>query len=160
MNLNFKHNPKEKLSIKLEIDINPPAHSEFELKYLDFPTDFPVLAQALPSSFASKLHALLCRKFIKGRDWYDFLWYLRKNTTINYKHLAAAMYQSGQWENQDLKIDQNWIREKLEEKIKALDWDKVKEDVRPFLNSIDRQSLKIWSSEFFISKLKKLTIYN
>lgn len=70
------------------------------------------------------------------------------------------MNQSGQWENQDLKIDQNWIREKLEEKIKALDWDKVKEDVRHFLNSIDRQSLKIWSSEFFISKLKKLTIYN
>lgn len=155
LNLNFKHNPKEKLSIKLEIDINPPAYSEFELKYIDFPTDYAIIAQNLPSSFASKLHALLCRPFIKGRDWYDFLWYTKKNIMPNLKHLQAALFQIGPWQNQKLNIDNKWLKIQLEEKIKQLDWNKVKDDVKPFLNEFDRNSLKLWSAEFFLNKLTK-----
>src|SRR5580704_4723863 len=70
------HRPK--LQIKLEIDTNPPDGSRYELKYLDFPLAYSVQSQDLPSLFASKNHALLCRDYIKGRDWYDFSWYVAK----------------------------------------------------------------------------------
>ena len=61
--------PSRKLRIKLEIDTTPPGGSKWDQRFHDFPTDFSVLVQDLPSNFALKLHALLCRPFIKGRDW-------------------------------------------------------------------------------------------
>ncbi len=68
--------PHRKLKIKLEIDTHPSQGSDFEYRYLDFPLDFEARAQDLPSNFALKLHALLCRPYVKGRDWFDFGWYV------------------------------------------------------------------------------------
>ncbi len=61
--------------------------------YLDFPLDFEVCHQDLPSNFALKIHALLCRPYIKGRDWYDFNWYIKQNVSPNLPHLQAALNQ-------------------------------------------------------------------
>jgi hypothetical protein len=74
---------RPKLQIKLEIDTNPPAGSEYELRYLGFPLPYSVKTQDLPSLFASKSHALLCRKYVKGRDWYDFVWYVSRKVSNN-----------------------------------------------------------------------------
>ncbi len=74
---------RRKIRIKLEIDTNPPAGSNYEMKYLDFPFVSSVTVQDLPSLFAGKLHALLCREYAKGRDWYDFIWYTSRGAEIN-----------------------------------------------------------------------------
>ena len=81
------------LKIKLEIDVNPPAGSGFAYTYLDFPLDFEIRHQDLPSNFALKIHALLCRPYLKGRDWYDFNWYIRQNVRPNVPLLQAALDQ-------------------------------------------------------------------
>ena len=74
---------QKKIRIKLEIDTNPPLGAISELKYLSFPLSFSVIAQDLSSSFAGKIHALLCRNYLKGRDWYDFVWYAGQRVNIN-----------------------------------------------------------------------------
>lgn len=79
LNLRFhRGRAQPSLKIKLEIDVNPPAGSEFQYTFLDFPLDFSVCHQDLSSNFALKIHALLCRPYVKGRDWYDFSWYLKE----------------------------------------------------------------------------------
>ena len=85
------HRPK--LQIKLEIDTNPAAGSKYELKYLDFPLSYSIQTQDLPSLFASKCHALLCRNYIKGRDWYDFVWYVSRQVTINFSNSIFHFFQ-------------------------------------------------------------------
>jgi predicted nucleotidyltransferase component of viral defense system len=118
LNLSFYRGHKnQKLTVKLEIDVNPPAGSGYEYSYLDFPMDFEVCHQDLESSFALKIHALLCRRFLKGRDWYDFNWYVKKNVQPNLKLLQSALYLYGPCAGQDLYVDQAWLTQALMEKI-------------------------------------------
>jgi predicted nucleotidyltransferase component of viral defense system len=101
------HRPQ--LQIKLEIDTHPPLGSHYELKYLDFPLPYSVRTQDLPSLFASKCHALLCREYIKGRDWYDFIWYVARKTSINAELLSQALAQAGPWKGQKNLVTQKWL---------------------------------------------------
>ncbi len=93
LDLPFDRFVKRKIKIKFEIDTNPPPGSQFETQYLSFPIPAPVTTQKLPSSFAGKLHALLCRPYVKGRDWYDFLWYVSKKTLLEAMLLENAVKQ-------------------------------------------------------------------
>ena len=93
----YQGHSDRKLNIKLEIDINPPDGSDFEHSYLDFPLDFEVCHQDLSSNFSLKIHALLCRPYLKGRDWYDFNWYVKQNIRLNLPHLQSALIQYGPW---------------------------------------------------------------
>ena len=145
-----------KIRIKLEVDTNPPAGSGHELKYLDFPFVSTVTVQDKPSLLAGKLHAILCRKYVKGRDWYDFIWYTSQNIGINFKFLTSAMNQQGPWQNQNIKIDSQWILTELENKIISLDWDRAKEDVRRFIRSEEQPSLDLWCKELFLGQLRKM----
>jgi len=156
LDLSFKHHPGKKFTIKLEIDINPPAGSTTEMKFLDFPIDFPIEIQDLSSNFASKSHALLCRSYLKGRDWYDFLWYIKKGVTPNFNLLSNAIAQQGPWAGQQIQVTPKWYLEKLESKIKSINWEAAKKDVSPFLKKSDKKTLALWSIEFFMEKLKKL----
>ena len=158
LNLRFyRGNADRKIAIKLEVDANPPAGSGFEYAYLEFPTDFEVCHQDLPSNFALKIHALLCRPYLKGRDWYDFNWYIRQRVSPNLPHLQNALVQYGPWEAQgDLAIDQCWVREQLQEKIDSIKWAEAAADVAPFLKLAEQDSLKLWDARFFSAKLEKL----
>lgn len=147
---------KPKLKIKLEIDTNPPQGSNFELKYLDFPLAYSVKTQDLPSLFAGKCHALLCRKYIKGRDWYDFTWYVSKQIPINFVLLSNAINQQGPWQGQNIAVDKDWFLEELKVKIETMNWEEVKQDVAPFLRAREQSTLNLWSSNFFLSRVKKL----
>lgn len=150
-------NPDQKIKIKLEIDVEPPADSGEERSFLDFPLDHEVRHQDLSSNFALKIHALLCREFLKGRDWYDYAWYIAKNVAPNLKHLQAALRQYGPWsQDQGLHVDMDWLNTALSEKISSIDWDQAREDVRPFLRSREAASLQLWNEEFFKSKLERL----
>jgi predicted nucleotidyltransferase component of viral defense system len=156
LNLSFKHPKSQKVMIKLELDILPPAGSISETKYLDFPLNYAVQAQDLSSNFAGKSHALLCRKYLKGRDWYDFLWYVSKNIIPNLNLFQNAIYQVGPWENQQILVTPMWYITELKEKIKQIDWEKAKLDVARFLNQRDRQQLSLWNADFFIDRTEKL----
>ena len=100
IDLSFVHHPGKKLTIKFEIDTNPPQGSNIDIKFLEFPLNCSIVAQDLSSSFAGKCHALLCREYIKGRDWYDFAWYVAKRISPNFEFLEHALYQQGPWANQ------------------------------------------------------------
>jgi predicted nucleotidyltransferase component of viral defense system len=158
--LNVKHagkkGPFRKIRIKLEIDTNPPSGSETEIKYLDFPFVSSVTVQNKLSLFAGKVHALLCREYIKGRDWYDFLWYTSQGIKINFKFLASALKQQGPWKGHDIDVNLDWCMAELEKAIKAIDWKATAEDVRRFVRVAEQPSLNLWSTELFLAQLGKL----
>lgn len=148
--------PLRKLRIKLEVDTNPPGGAALETKYLDFPFPSAVCVFDLPSLFAGKLHALLCREYLNGRDWYDFIWYTSRKTRANYVLLAAALKQMGPWKGQNLSVDRTWCVEQLRAKIESTDWRQAREDVRRFLKPGELPSLDLWGREFFTAQAEKL----
>jgi hypothetical protein len=158
--LTLKHagkvNIMPKIFIKLEVDIHPPCGSGYETKYLDFPYASMVTVQDNTSLFAGKIHALLCRDYLKGRDWYDFIWYTSHRTGINFSLLSSAINQYGPWENRSILVDKAWLLQELEEKINSIDWKHAKEDVRRFVPVSEQPSLEIWHKDFFLSQLEKL----
>lgn len=157
MNLSFMDDLNgRKLKIKLEVDCDPADGSDFEYSYLDFPIDFEVCHQDISSNFALKIHALLCRGYIKGRDWYDFNWYITHRTTPNLFLLKNALVQYGPWQDQDLNINPEWVVTVLKEKIASVDWQNAVQDVEIFMKTLDQESLKLWSEKFFMKKLQKL----
>lgn len=157
LNLGFYHGPADrKLTIKLEIDVNPPAGSGYEYSYLDFPLDFEVCHQDLSSNFALKIHALLCRPYLKGRDWYDFGWYVKQGVSPNLDLLRAALEQYGPWQGQRVPVDHQWLRNALLDKIAAVDWPAAAQDVTRFLKPVEQKSLQLWSQRFFQSKVDQL----
>jgi len=145
-----------KLKVKLEIDTNPPAGTGTSWQYLDFPLDFEVCAQDLPSNYALKLHALLCRPYLKGRDWFDFAWYCKQKTRPNLPHLANALNQTGPWQGQSPLVDAQWLADALHAKIKTINWSLAAQDVAPFLNAAEQISLSLWSERFFADKVNRL----
>lgn len=159
INLNYNHLANKKLTIKLEIDINPPAKSEVEMKFLDFPMDCGVLTQDLSSNFAGKCHALLCRTYIKGRDWFDFSWYVARSTPINFNFLSEAIDQNGPWAGQKLILDKKWLIDQLLNRINQIDWNQAKVEMQRFISKEQQKSLDLWSRAFFTSKVSKLSEY-
>lgn len=152
--LNFENrlDLRKKIQIKVEVDINPPLGAVNEVNYLDFPTDFMISTHDLPTLFAGKCHALLCRNYVKGRDWYDYLWYVRQGTKVNLEMFQGAINQLGPWKGQNINMTTDWLKRELENKIKALDWDYVKKDVEIFLRQDKRKTLELWSEDFFLKK--------
>lgn len=148
--------PMAKIRIKLEVDTNPPSGGGHELKYLDFPFVSSVAVQDRPSLFAGKIHALLCREYIKGRDWYDFIWYTGNRTDINYDFLTSAINQLGPWQGQSIAVDKAWLLNELEQKIISMNWKQAAEDVRRFVRVAEQPSLDLWSKELFLGQLDKL----
>lgn len=148
--------PLKKIRIKLEVDTNPPSGSGYDLKYLDFPFVSSVAVQDRPSLFAGKIHALLCRDYIKGRDWYDFIWYTGNQTGVNYDFLTSAINQIGPWQGQSITVDKAWLLTELERTIVSINWKQVIEDVRRFVRVEEQPSLDLWSKELFLGQLDKL----
>ncbi|MFH1416310.1 MAG: nucleotidyl transferase AbiEii/AbiGii toxin family protein [Elusimicrobiota bacterium] len=134
----------EKLAVKIEIDINPPAGGREEVTLYNSVYMFYMLHYDLPSLFAGKVHALLCRKYTKGRDWYDLLWYLTnfKGLEPNVTMLNNALRQT----SKELPgFAGNEWKDKLKEVIGRLDINKVRDDVGRFLEN--RDEMKILSKE-------------
>lgn len=147
---------RQKILIKLEVDTHPPEGALFETHYLNYPYAFPVVSHDLESLFAGKCHALLCREYVKGRDWYDFLWYVRKKVQLNYSLLKHALEQCGPYQGQDLPISRKWVIDALTSKVEMIDWKHVCEDVSRFISSRERHSLEHWSPQFFSSFIAKV----
>lgn len=143
--------PGDQIKIKIEVDTDPPAGGQTEVRYQLLPTPFSVRIYRLPSLFAGKVHALLCRAWQsrqKGRDYYDYIWYLANAVPLNLPHLRSRMIQSGHLNEQDA-LTEALLRERLEQRFSQVDIDQIREDARPFV--VDPRSLELWSKDFFVS---------
>lgn len=138
----------QKLRIKLELDLQPPSHAITEVRTQLLPTPYQVQLYDLPSLFAGKLHAVLCRGWknrVKGRDFYDFVWYVARRVQPNLNHLAARMRQSGHFDGEILTPDQ--LIELLHDRFTKVDFKQAAEEVRPFVRDVGE--LDLWSKKFF-----------
>lgn len=135
------------LKIKIEIDINPPGDFATEVKTLLNPIPFSINTFQQPDLFAGKLHAILCRNWgtrVKGRDWYDLVWYIGQKIPLRIKHLQARLIQTGK---RKIKLDYDKIISLLNDKIDIIDLKSAKQEVKPFLQ--DPDSIAVWSKDFF-----------
>jgi predicted nucleotidyltransferase component of viral defense system len=148
--------PQAKIRIKLEVDTQPPATCGTSLRYLDFPFVSGVVTQDFPGLFAGKVHAVLCRQYVKGRDWYDFLWYMGQGIGLDFGFLQAAINQTGPWQGLEAEVNREWVVASLTEKIEGLDWPEAVADVRRFLRPMDEASLDHWGPELFLTLLKRI----
>ena len=139
----------EVVKIKFEVDTNPPAFATYEHKYRLLPVPYEIRLYDMPSLFAGKIHAVICRGWqsrIKGRDLYDYIFYLSKAVTVNQKHLRARLIDSGYIsENQECTLEE--IKTMLKNRFDSIDFLQARKDVEPFIR--DTSVLDIWSSEFF-----------
>ena len=159
LDLPFERHANRKIRIKLEIDTNPPRGSDFSTSYITFPVTAPLTTQTLESGFALKLHALLCRGYVKGRDWYDLVWYVSRRTRPHLPLLADALRQQGPWAGQDIDVSPSWLRKKMEEAIRRIDWPTAKDDVRRFLPQREQEGLAAWTADFFLYHLARISLF-
>lgn len=142
-------NNNEKIQIKFEIDVNPPLYANTELKYRLLPFPYEVRVYDKPSLFAGKIHAVLARKWknrIKGRDFYDYIYYLSTNTPVNLKHLESRLKQTNTILKETI-LTKELLIKMLNNKFDNVDYEEAKKDVMPFI--LDKSTLNLWKSVFF-----------
>lgn len=144
------------IKIKFEVDVNPPEGATYEFKYKLLPSPHQVRLYDEPSQFAGKIHAILCRNWsyrIKGRDLYDYIFYLAKNTKVNLELIKSKLLASKViTEDTDFNIE--ILKDLLNKRFKEINYNKAKEDVIAFIE--DKDSLNLWNSDFFIEISKNL----
>lgn len=147
-----------KLQIKFEVDTDPAAGFNFETRYLLHPISFPVISLKRPDLFAGKLHALLYRPWktrIKGRDFYDYVWYLKNSVPVRLSYLREKAIQSGHAQASDLRTLPQ-LKKVLIKRFETVDFERAKDDIRPFIK--DPSELKVWGPEFFKQITEKICI--
>lgn len=152
----FARHGRKKFRVKLEVDTNPPAGSAFETAWLTFPVVAPVTVQSPGSGFSTKLHALLCRRYVKGRDWYDFTWYVSHRIVPDLRLLENALRQQGPWREERVAVSPAWLAEALGKKIASINWQEARDDVQRFLPPGEQPGLQSWSRDFFLFLLRRL----
>ena len=149
-------NKEEAIRIKFEVDINPPTGATYETKFGLLPSPYQVRLYDLQSLFAGKIHACLCRNWksrVKGRDFYDYIFFLSIGAKVNLENLKAKLVQS-KFINEDYDLTIDNLKALLSERFENIDIEQAKQDVLPFIK--DKTKLDLWSKEFFIEITKKL----
>jgi predicted nucleotidyltransferase component of viral defense system len=143
------------IQIKIEVDTHPPLGFETEEKLLLKPFSFYVKCFKLPDLFAGKMHALIFRKWkqrVKGRDWYDMEWYIKKGVPLRLDHFLIRARNSGDWNEKT--ITQNKFTQLIEEKITNVSFKAIREDIVRFIR--DDKALEIWSADYFGDLIEKI----
>ena len=144
------------IKIKFEVDINPPAGARYDIKYKLLPSPHQVRLYDEGSLFAGKIHAILCRNWhyrTKGRDLYDYIFYMSNNTKVNIKLIREKLIDSNVLTRED-SFDINMLKDLLNNKFKEINYSNAKEDVIAFIE--DKDSLNLWSEDFFTEITKNL----
>lgn len=144
----------KKIKIKFEIDINPPLGATYELQYKLLPSPHQIKLYDKESLFAGKIHAILCRGWktrTKGRDLYDYIFFLANNTKVNIELVRNKLIESNYIDSRE-DFDINKLKELLIKKFEEIDYIDSKNDVIPFIKNTE--SLNMWNSEFFIEITK------
>ena len=146
------------MKIKIEVDTDPPPGFETENKFLLQPVSFSVRTVVLADLFAGKMHAVLCRQWksrVKGRDWYDLVWYAANHPELHVRHLEQRMIQSGH-----LKGREHLTKEKffllMSKAVNKLDVNQARREVESFVKK--PEALEVWSKEFFRDVVKRIVL--
>ena len=137
------------IKVKFEVDTNPPAFATFERKYRLLPIPYEINLYDMPSLFAGKIHAVICRSWktrVKGRDLYDYVFYLSRGASVNLRHLGARLAQSDFIEA-DRTISLDDVKNMLYTRFEQIDYEQAKQDALPFIRNPD--TLALWSADFF-----------
>lgn len=143
---------EKSVKIKIEVDTQPPLKFQTEQKLLLLPQSFMTRCFTLPALFAGKMHALVYRAWknrVKGRDWYDFEWYVRHNVPLDFTHLCERALQFNHKE-----LDKETFLQKLNERLATADMNQIKADVLPFVRN--PKELDIWSNDYFMELAKMI----
>lgn len=146
----------EMIRIKFEVDINPPDYATYEYQYRLLPVPYEVRLYDIPSLFAGKIHAILCRGWqqrVKGRDLYDYIFYLARGADVNEKHLEARLIQTG-YTLEEGSLTMEGIKSLLSERFDSINYKQARSDVEPFIR--DTSVLDVWSADFFKQITAKL----
>ena len=146
------------LRIKLEVDTDPPGGFETESRYLLRPIPFAVRVYSLPDLFAGKLHAILCRRWqtrVKGRAWYDLVWYAGRHPQVRLSHLEERMRQSGDYRD-EMPLTRGRLMELLRQAVEQLDVGRAQDDVMRFVR--DPRTIDVWSRDFFREVVQRIEI--
>lgn len=147
----------QKIKIKFEIDTDNPSGGTTEFKYKMLPAPYEIQVFDEPTLFAGKIHAILCREYkhrIKGRDYYDYLFYIGKGSAFNLKYLENKLKNTGGLIPDDETLSLKKVKELLYKKFESTDYKYAKEDVSNFIDN--KEGLDIWKKELFISTLDNL----
>lgn len=151
-NLTFQ--TERTIKVKIEIDIKPPLEFQTELKRLNRPYSFLVRCMTLPCLYAGKMHALAFRNWktrVKGRDWYDFEWYVRNEVPLDYNHLKTRIKEFN-----DLNMSQDDFLKLLKERLGTTDIESVKADAERFVEN--QKELDIWSNDYFLELADRIKL--
>lgn len=143
-------NKNERVKIKIEIDTMPPDLATYDIKYQLLPIPYSIKLYDEASLFSGKIHAIICRNWksrVKGRDLYDYVFYMTRNTKLNLPHIRERLIES-EFIKKDADINIQDIRDMLITRFNNIDFNEAKEDVRPFIK--DDSQLDIWSKDFFV----------
>lgn len=149
--------PKETIKIKLEVDVNPPSGATTEKHYHLLPFPYEIGLYDMPSLFAGKVHAVVCRVWkdrVKGRGLYDFIFYLQHNTPVNLTHLRERLLQSG-YELPNAQFTEWDAKKILKECFGQIDFAQARQDIEPFVKDV--RAFDLWSKEFFTAITNNLT---
>lgn len=139
----------QKVKIKLEIDTNNPKGATTEKKLIPEPTPFMIEVLDLPSLYSGKLHAIIAREYegrVKGRDFYDWVFYVQQQTQYNFEYLKNKLVDSGHFDSEE-EVSHDSILKLLVDKVNQTNFELAKSDVRPFIG--DDKSLDQWEKEYF-----------
>jgi predicted nucleotidyltransferase component of viral defense system len=144
------------LKIKIEVDTDPPAGAITQAISVFSPIPFTVKSFDMPSLFAGKLAATLYRPYkfnTKGRDWYDFLWYISRGTQLNVEHFQARIAQIGKWpNNSSVTIDD--VKRLMRARISELNLAAAKADVLPFVK--DQHAVELWTKDLLLAAVERI----
>ena len=153
-------NSMKNIKIKFEVDINPPLGANYELRYKLLPSPHQVRLYDKSSLFAGKIHAVLCRNWksrTKGRDLYDYIFFLSKDIGVNLELIKSKLIQSNIIsESEEFNLD--ILKEMLFKKFSEINYTDAKEDIIPFIK--DTSSLDLWNDKFFIEITQNLKLNN
>lgn len=144
----------QRLKIKFEVDTNNPEGGRTESKFRMLPAPYEVKVFDEATLFAGKIHAILCRNHknnVKGRDYYDYLFYIGKGSSFNLTYLENKLKNTKGIQIDDFKLTLKKVKEMLKERFETVDYESAKKDVSNFIS--DKESLNLWKKELFLSTL-------
>lgn len=139
----------ERIKIKFEVDVDPPGFAAYEHIYRLLPAPYEVRIYDMPSLFAGKIHAVLARAWkshVKGRDLYDYVFYLSRGAGVNLRHLRERLVDSAAIDK-EAPCTLAAVKDMLNERFDSIDYSQAKRDVEPFIH--DPSVLNVWSAAFF-----------
>lgn len=148
----------KKIKIKFEVDMDNPSGGKTIHKYRMIPSPYEVQIFDESTLFAGKIHAIICREYkhhVKGRDYYDYLFYIAKGNKINLNYLENKLKNTGGKIKDDEKLTLEKVKELLKDRFESVDYDSARDDVKNFINDVE--NLKLWSKDLFLETLYNLS---